>query len=125
MKPFLHLLLAALLLPCLAIAAPDAQELLRTTDAIRNPGKPFSVKLTLTEFENGNVKARNLGAYTPLRLADVPELDISFVESTEAPVGLGEPATTIVGPAIGNEIYNGETRPRASSGYILLNVPSL
>lgn len=59
-----------------------------------------------TEFENGNVKARNLGAYTPLRLADVPELDISFVESTEAPVGLGEPATTIVGPAIGNAIYN-------------------
>ena len=59
-----------------------------------------------TEFENGNVKARNLGAYTPLRLADVPELDISFVESGEVPVGLGEPATTVVGPAIGNAIYN-------------------
>ncbi len=59
-----------------------------------------------TEFENGNVKALNLGAYTPLRLADVPELDISFVESAEVPVGLGEPATTIVGPAIGNAIYN-------------------
>lgn len=53
MKPILHLLLAALLLPGLALAAPDAQELLRTTDAIRNPGKPFSVKVTLTEFENG------------------------------------------------------------------------
>jgi isoquinoline 1-oxidoreductase beta subunit len=59
-----------------------------------------------TEFENGNVKALNLGAYTPLRLADVPELDITFVESAEVPVGLGEPATTIVGPAIGNAIYN-------------------
>lgn len=59
-----------------------------------------------TEFENGNVKARNLGAYTPLRLADVPELDISFVESAEVPVGLGEPATTVVGPAIGNAIFN-------------------
>ncbi|MEY4784638.1 MAG: hypothetical protein RIR41_2573, partial [Pseudomonadota bacterium] len=59
-----------------------------------------------TEFEDGNVKARNLGAYTPLRLADVPELDISFVESGEVPVGLGEPATTVVGPAIGNAIYN-------------------
>jgi CO/xanthine dehydrogenase Mo-binding subunit len=59
-----------------------------------------------TEFEKGNVKATNLGAYTPLRLADVPELDITFVESTEAPVGLGEPATTIVGPAIGNAIFN-------------------
>ena len=59
-----------------------------------------------TEFENGNVKALNLGAYTPLRLADVPELDITFVESSEVPVGLGEPATTIVGPAIGNAIFN-------------------
>jgi isoquinoline 1-oxidoreductase beta subunit len=59
-----------------------------------------------TGFENGNVKATNLGAYTPLRLADVPELDISFIASTEVPVGLGEPATTVVGPAIGNAIFN-------------------
>ncbi len=47
-----------------------------------------------------------LGAYTPLRINDVPELDITFVDSTEAPVGLGEPATTVVGPAIGNAIFN-------------------
>jgi isoquinoline 1-oxidoreductase beta subunit len=33
-------------------------------------------------------------------------LDISFVESAEIPVGLGEPATTVIGPAIGNAIYN-------------------
>ncbi len=59
-----------------------------------------------TEFEDGNVKARNLGAYTPLRIADTPELDITFVDSTEVPVGLGEPATTVVGPAIGNAIFN-------------------
>ncbi|HOY77753.1 MAG TPA: molybdopterin-dependent oxidoreductase [Hyphomonadaceae bacterium] len=59
-----------------------------------------------TEFEKGNVKAMNLGAYTPLRLADTPELDITFVDSAEAPVGLGEPATTVVGPAIGNAIFN-------------------
>lgn len=58
------------------------------------------------EFENGNVKQLNLGAYTPLRLVDAPDLDIHFVESGEAPVGLGEPATTVVGPAIGNAIYN-------------------
>jgi CO/xanthine dehydrogenase Mo-binding subunit len=32
-------------------------------------------------------------------------LDISFVDSTEVPVGLGEPATTVVGPAIGNAIF--------------------
>jgi len=59
-----------------------------------------------TGFEDGNVKALNLGAYTPLRIADTPELDITFVDSREAPVGLGEPATTVVGPAIGNAIFN-------------------
>lgn len=57
-------------------------------------------------FENGQIKETNLGAYTPLRMADVPELDIEFVASTEAPVGLGEPATTVVGPAIANAIFN-------------------
>jgi CO/xanthine dehydrogenase Mo-binding subunit len=56
-------------------------------------------------FEAGQVRERNLGAYTPLRLADTPAMDISFVESPEAPVGLGEPATTVVGPAIGNAIF--------------------
>jgi CO/xanthine dehydrogenase Mo-binding subunit len=56
-------------------------------------------------FENGQIKETNLGAYTPLRMADVPELDIEFVSSTEAPVGLGEPATTVVAPAIANAIF--------------------
>ena len=59
-----------------------------------------------TRFENGRVADRNLNTYTPLRLEDTPELDISFVESTKVPVGLGEPATTIVGPAIANAIYS-------------------
>ena len=36
-----------------ALAAPDPQELLIATDSIRNPGRPFSVKLTLTEFDAG------------------------------------------------------------------------
>ena len=58
-----------------------------------------------TSFVNGQVKDTNLGAYTPLRMADVPDLDIEFMPSTEPPVGLGEPGTTVVGPAIGNAIY--------------------
>ena len=58
-----------------------------------------------TAFENGQVKDTNLNTYTPLRIGDVPEIDISFIESTEVPVGLGEPATTVVGPAIGNAIF--------------------
>ena len=37
----------------LVLAAPDPQELLVASDSIRNPGRPFSVKLTLTEFDAG------------------------------------------------------------------------
>lgn len=56
-------------------------------------------------FTDGQIAQTNLDSYTPLRMADVPELHIDFVESPEPPVGLGEPATTVVGPAIGNAIF--------------------
>jgi isoquinoline 1-oxidoreductase subunit beta len=58
-----------------------------------------------TEFVKGQVKDTNFDSYTPLRIGDVPELDIEFIDSTEAPVGLGEPGTTVVAPAIGNAIF--------------------
>jgi isoquinoline 1-oxidoreductase beta subunit len=69
-----------------------------------------------TRFAHGSVADRNLDTYTPLRMGDVPELDIEFMPSTEMPVGLGEPATTVVGPAIGNAIFN-------AVGVRLRNVP--
>jgi len=68
----------------------------------------WGVSLALHEganFENGQVAERNLNAYTPLRMADVPELDIRFMDSTEMPTGLGEPGLITVPPAIGNAIY--------------------
>lgn len=69
-----------------------------------------------TSFLNGQVADTNLDRYTPLRIADVPELDIEFLDSPEVPVGLGEPATTIVGPAIGNAIF-------AATGARLRHIP--
>ena len=68
----------------------------------------WGVSLTLhegSEFVKGRVKDTNLDTYTPLRMGDVPEMDIEFLPSTEVPTGLGEPATTVVGPAIGNAIF--------------------
>jgi len=58
-----------------------------------------------TEFVKGQVKDTNLDTYTPLRIGDVPELEIEFIDSAEAPVGLGEPATTVIAPAVGNAIF--------------------
>lgn len=58
-----------------------------------------------TAFADGQVKDRNLDTYTPLRMADVPELDIRFMPSTEFPLGMGEPPLIAVPPAIGNAIF--------------------
>lgn len=58
-----------------------------------------------TVFVDGEVRDTNLGAYTPLRMADVPDMDIEFVASTETATGMGEPPTTVVGPAIANAIH--------------------
>lgn len=68
----------------------------------------WGVSLALHEganFANGEVSERNLDAYTPLRMADVPELDLKFVDSTEFPTGLGEPPLIAVPPAIGNAVF--------------------
>ena len=58
-----------------------------------------------TTFKDGQVVDRNLDTYTPLRMADVPELDIKFIESTEFPTGMGEPPMIPVAPAIASGIY--------------------
>jgi isoquinoline 1-oxidoreductase beta subunit len=69
-----------------------------------------------TDFANGRVRDTNLDTYTPLRISDVPEFDIAFVDSTEVPVGLGEPPTTVIAPAIGNAIF-------AATGIRLRHLP--
>ena len=52
---------AVCLLPSLSLAStPNAQELLAATDAMRNPGRPFAVKVSLTEFESGRQVDNNV-----------------------------------------------------------------
>ncbi len=69
-----------------------------------------------TAIEQGQVSDTNLNTYTPLRMADVPELDIQFVDSTEFPTGLGEPSVIPVAPAIGNAVF-------AASGIRVRDLP--
>jgi isoquinoline 1-oxidoreductase subunit beta len=58
-----------------------------------------------SEFVKGQPKDTNLDTYTPLRMGDVPDVEVEFLPSTEVPVGLGEPATTVIAPAIANAIF--------------------
>lgn len=46
-------LLLFMLAPAWAWSAPSADEILAASDAIRNPGRPFSVTVTLTEYQAG------------------------------------------------------------------------
>lgn len=56
---------AALCAAFAAQGAPDPQVVLQASDAIRNPGRPFSVKVTLTEFEGGKqVDTSTLSSYS-------------------------------------------------------------
>jgi isoquinoline 1-oxidoreductase beta subunit len=91
-----------LVVDCGAVVSPDGARSQMEGAAL------WGMSLALfegTEFKDGQVKDTNLGSYTPLRMADVPQIEVIFIESPEPPVGLGEPATTVVGPAIGNAIF--------------------
>ena len=56
-------------------------------------------------FNDGEVEQSNFPDYQPLRLTDMPEIEIAIVPSNEAPSGVGEPATPPTGPAVANAIF--------------------
>ena len=57
-------------------------------------------------FVNGAVAETNFHTYKFLRMKDAPtEIDVQFVESNEAPTGLGEPALPPVAAALANAIF--------------------
>lgn len=55
-------------------------------------------------MENGALSATNYDGITPTRMENLPELDIAVLETGQYPVGAGEPAVSVVGPAIANAI---------------------
>ena len=67
-------------------------------------------------FEDGRIAQRNYDGFRPLRIDQVPELDITLVRSEHAPSGLGEPALTVAAPAIANAV-------RAACGVRLRSLP--
>ncbi len=62
----IFLLLLSFALGSIAVgAAPSADDILAASDAIRNPGRPFSVTVTLTEFQSGKqVDTSTLTSYS-------------------------------------------------------------
>jgi isoquinoline 1-oxidoreductase beta subunit len=57
-------------------------------------------------LKDGRFEQSNYHQYTPIRLAQTPEIDVTLIASDNHPSGVGEPASTVVAPAVANAIYN-------------------
>ncbi len=57
-------------------------------------------------LKNGGIEQTNFDSYTPLRMSQVPEVAISVIANGDKATGVGEPAVTVIAPALGNAIFN-------------------
>lgn len=65
-------------------------------------GHAFFGNLT---FVNGEVAQKNFNAYRMIRLKEIPEIDVHFVNNGIDPTGLGEPALPPTGGAVANALF--------------------
>jgi isoquinoline 1-oxidoreductase beta subunit len=57
-------------------------------------------------LKDGGIEQTNFDTYTPLRMSQMPEVAISVIANGEKATGVGEPAVTVVAPALANAIFN-------------------
>ncbi len=56
-------------------------------------------------LENGRVMQSNFDTYKPLRLSEMPQVEVHIVASDEHPSGIGEPGTPPIAPAVANAVF--------------------
>jgi len=76
-------------------------------------GAALRNKITLTD---GVVEQSNFDSYEPLRISDMPSVEVHIIGSTAPPTGIGEPGVPPVAPAVSNAIF-------AASGKRLYSLP--
>jgi len=54
---------------------------------------------------DGVVDQSNFHDYLPLRIGEMPRVEVHIVPSQENPTGVGEPATPVIAPAVANAIF--------------------
>ena len=57
-------------------------------------------------LKDGGIEQTNFDTYTPLRMSQTPDVAVNVIANGDKPTGVGEPAVTVVAPAIGNAIFN-------------------
>jgi len=56
-------------------------------------------------LKDGTVEQENFPDYEPLRIYEMPKIEVYVVPSDKDPTGVGEPGTPPIGPALANAIY--------------------
>ena len=56
-------------------------------------------------LKDGVVEQSNFHDYAPLRMNEMPRVEVHIVSSGEKPSGVGEPATPVIAPAVANAIF--------------------
>jgi len=56
-------------------------------------------------LDGGTVEQENFPDYEPLRISDMPSVEVHIVDSTEPPTGVGEPGLPPIAAAVGNAIH--------------------
>ena len=64
-------------------------------------------------LDKGRVQQTNFHQYKMVRMNEAPQIDITLVASTEKPGGIGEPATALIGPAVGERGVRGDRQAPA------------
>lgn len=54
----------------------------------------------------GRVQQSNFDTYRPLRIEDMPEVEVHIVPSQAAPTGVGEPGVPPIAPAVANALFH-------------------
>lgn len=80
---------------------PDTVEAQIQSSIVFGLGAATMQEITLV---NGRVQQTNFNTFPLVRMYETPQIDITLVNSTEKPGGIGEPATALVAPAIANAV---------------------
>jgi isoquinoline 1-oxidoreductase subunit beta len=56
-------------------------------------------------LEGGRVRESNFHNYRPLRIPEMPAVEVHVVPSAEAPTGVGEPGVPPIAPAVANALF--------------------
>jgi len=56
-------------------------------------------------LKSGEVEQSNFHDYAPLRMNEMPRVEVHIVPSNAKPTGVGEPGTPVIAPAVANALF--------------------